>query len=370
MRRYSIVVMVLACVPVAENAAHAAGVDYFSSLADAVVVGSVPVRVEGPTEVSFSIQIARVLKGNVSGTRASVTHPWVRHVILAPPTVTVTTVLSGLWFLKASSSTAWDVLESRPSMRGSVYGLFLPAMQVAPSGPFAYPPATSMSDALVCEVAAGIQAAPSGSPDADVATLLAAMDVADTPAVRSVLASYLGSTNATYAAAGLAGSLGRAVPGSALRLASLWPIISGAKESSLVVSALRDGWRDSTPASVIQLRSFAAAQPPGDIRAAAVRALAAIHSKETLPFLASLLTSSDTGEQERAIYGISAFANSCPMQTPANVVSMAYLQCSASGPYGTPDTLAHFGFRPGSASEQSGLASYWQAWWDGHPELH
>ena len=59
----------------------------------------------------------------------------------------------------------------------------------------------------------------------------------------------------------------------------------------LIVSALRDSWRDSTPAAIQQLVSYTAGLQNGsDVRAAAIRALAAIHTKATLPFLASLLS--------------------------------------------------------------------------------
>lgn len=101
-----------------------------------------------------------------------------------------------------------------------------------------------------------------------------------------------------------------------------------------------------------------------------MRALAAIHTKEALAFLASLLNSGDSEEQERAVYGVSAFANGCPIQTRENVVSMAYLQCDQPRPYRTSETIANFGFRPGPPDEESALASFWKAWWNTQAELH
>ena len=53
-----------------------------------------------------------------------------------------------------------------------------------------------------------------------------------------------------------------------------------------------------------------------DLRNAAVWAIAAIHTKESLPFLASLVSSSDPYEQGRGITGLSSFANGCPSETP------------------------------------------------------
>jgi hypothetical protein len=90
---------------------------------------------------------------------------------------------------------------------------------------------------------------------------------------------------------------------------------------------------------------------------------------ESLPFLASLLSSPAASEQERGIYGLSAFANGCPAQTHDTVVNMSYLQCGTS-PYRTADTFAHFAFRPGTAAQQAALVAYWQNWWNAETALH
>jgi hypothetical protein len=149
------------------------------------------------------------------------------------------------------------------------------------------------------------------------------------------------------------------------------PSLKNDPDEALVVSALRNSWRDPTPASIHQLVSFVAGFPTdSDIRAAAVRALAAIHTRATLPFLASLLSSANATEQERVVYGLSAFANGCPMQTPANAASMAYLDCDAPGPYKTTQTTANFAFRAGTPDQEAPFISFWQAWWNDHLELH
>ena len=110
---------------------------------------------------------------------------------------------------------------------------------------------------------------------------------------------------------------------------------------------------------------------PGDeIREAAIHALASIHTQESLRFLASLLQSPNSSEQQQATRGLLSFANGCLMQTNENAASMEYLKCDQPSSYRTSETFAHFGFRPESSTEQSALADYWQAWWNGHPELH
>jgi hypothetical protein len=173
-----------------------------------------------------------------------------------------------------------------------------------------------------------------------------------------------------FRAVGLAGQLARSLPGSVATLAQLWPTISPGVGRARVLTALRDMWRDPNATSVRQLAAMADTPlGTGDLREAVVRALSSVHTREALPFLSQLLTSSDSNERMRGLFGFSSFANGCPYQTNANVASMDYLRCPP-GPYTTADTLASFIVVPGNALQESQAASFWQRWWDAHQELH
>jgi hypothetical protein len=124
-------------------------------------------------------------------------------------------------------------------------------------------------------------------------------------------------------------------------------------------SPVRSGLRDPSPASINQLVQLASLSP--EMREAAIHAISSIHSQAALPFLASLLTSSDPKEQARGVFGLSSFVNVCPAETPANVVSMAYIQCANNGPYSTADTASNFA-TPGALSSQ--VVSFWINWWN------
>jgi len=366
-RRVPKCVLLLATSIISTEWMEAAGLDYLAANARAVVVGSVETRTETPTEVSFDIHVARLFSGNLPNPVVSVIHPWSRGKVLIFPQIaqSIKESLYGMWFLTQDASGRWDVLISRPG-RDGVFGLFLPASLAPPTGLYQYPAGTPLVDALTYELAAGVQ-----STNEDPAIFYGAFYSMDTVAVRSVLAANLASTNPSAEAIGLAGSLERGIPGSIQQLARLWPGISGDSHASYVVAALRDSWRGSAGTDLQQLVSIATGAAPGSkLRSAAVRSLAAVHTKEAIPFLGSLLSSADSTEQERAVYGLAAFANGCPMQTGDDVVSMAYLQCKQSGPYATAETMANFGLRPGTPEQQAPLVTYWQNWWNNHPELH
>jgi hypothetical protein len=278
--------------------------DVLASRADAVVIASVMQTVVGSDHVSYTLNIARTFKGSLQLSTITVIHSLANMRIagLAPGPV-------GIWFLTQTASGTWDVLVSNPSGGHFSNALFLPASTAKPAGPFAYGPTTPMVDALVYEVAAGIQNTPS-----DPVIMTGAVDRMDTPAVRAVLSAYLASADPGFKSIGLALSLERGLPGVTQQFSQVWGQISADRHAFWVIQALRDSWRDPTPAAVTQMVSFAGAAPLGSpIRAGAIRALAAIHTRETVPFLASLLSSSDSSEKERAIYGVSAFANGCPI---------------------------------------------------------
>jgi hypothetical protein len=101
-----------------------------------------------------------------------------------------------------------------------------------------------------------------------------------------------------------------------------------------------------------------------DLRAAIVWALKAMHTKESISFLASLLSSKDASERMNAVIGISSFANGCPAQTPANVASMEYMHFRNPSPYRTPETIAAFAFGPVTSEREAELVDFWTGWWN------
>jgi hypothetical protein len=343
-------------------------------MASAVVIGSVETGTDGPAQVTFKVHVSRVLTGDtrLSGQDIAVVHNWTRSGRFVPAVFPVNQIPSGMWFLTGGAASGWDVIESRPSRHGTFLALFLPAGAAPPAGAFGYGPGTPLTDALVYEVAAGVDLA--GEDPEILSGAFASLNTPaglDSAAIRKVLAAGVVSGDPALQAVALAGNLERQVPNAVQQLADSWPAINMDRHVESVIFALANMWRDTTPTSVQQLAAFAVGiQPGAEIRKAAARALAAIHSRETLPFLASLLSSADPTEQERAVYGISAFANGCPVQTPNNAVSMSYLQCNQASAYRTAATTANFAFRPGSPQREADLVSSWQNWWDGHPELH
>jgi hypothetical protein len=92
--------------------------------------------------------------------------------------------------------------------------------------------------------------------------------------------------------------------------------------------------------------------------------LAAIHTKESLPFLAGLLDDADPNLRAEGTGGLGAFANGLGVQTLASTPGLGHLQLPATSPYKTEDTVAHFaqGAETIAPNEASYLA-FWKSWW-------
>lgn len=182
----------------------------------------------------------------------------------------------------------------------------------------------------------------------------------------AITSAYLTSPNTGFQIAGVALALAQHRTNALSDLSRLWPTVGGNPARVDIVNSLRDSYRDVSPDSVKRLAAMAADPSFAELRAPAVHALASIHTREALPILATLLESSDPGERMKGVFGLSSFATGCPVQTPDNVVSMSYLRTSRTGPYSTPETVAHFAFRRGPAEQEAELISFWRNWWIDH----
>jgi len=327
--------------------------------ADAVVAGSVTTRVEGVTATTFDITVHRVLKGIDVPATVHVSHQW--NGGTQGPAATFDVTVKGIWLLGKTPSGNWDVIPCRSG--NSFSSLFYPASAASPGGPYAYSPGASLVDSLAFEVAAGLEAL--GSPQ----DLLGVIDVAaaSTPVVLGIFAA---SKDSSLQAVGLAGMLQTNQAGTLTVLSHLSPVLGNEPNWTLVVSALRDSWRDTTPTGIGQLSALvAAASTPSDLRTAGIRSLMATHTAESLPLFAELLFASNPDEQMEAAIAISAFVNGCNTQTPATVASLGHLNCGVS-PYKSSETIAHQVFGLGSASDQAPAVAFWRTWWASHPGVH
>jgi hypothetical protein len=223
----------------------------------------------------------------------------------------------------------------------------------------------SDSETLISEVAAALEAAASAhAPYA----LLDAVGASDSAAIRAILWHIVGSQGTVTARAeALEALIGRGDTRAIGTVVEDPMLVSFNGTDREIVTSVRDTFRATDPRSVAALIKLARAPQAADgLNAAAIRALSSIHSRETVPFLAGLLSHPDKELRGRAMVGLAAFANGCPIQTPDNTKNMEYMQPRLPSVYRNSDTLAHFVVRVGSSDNESEQLSFWTTWWTQH----
>lgn len=333
--------------------------DDIISKADIIVVGTIASGTETDQNVSFDLSVIRVIKGSDIPQLLHVSHDWIRRGVMVPAgPILIDFHAPGIWLLKKATGGSLDVLPgSEPD--GILTNLCFPAVEQLPSA-YQYPSSVSVAEKVVLEAGAGMQ-------NSKIAPMqfLDSLGGINSPAVDRILTGFMQSPDLSFQVVGLSGLLGRNAPGSISKLAKMWPAIRDNHYTPLVISAVRNSFRDTSPESVQQL--IAMANDPSsasDLRAAIVWALKAMHTKESISFLASLLSSKDASERMNAVIGISSFANGCPAQTPANVASMEYMHFRNPSPYRTPETIAAFAFGPVTSEREAELVDFWTGWWN------
>ncbi|HEY9140341.1 MAG TPA: HEAT repeat domain-containing protein [Bryobacteraceae bacterium] len=335
--------------------------------ADAIVQGSVATFTNNITSASFTINVEAVLRGSVGSTGIPVSHPWSYSgkILIAPPPApwTFAVSLHGVWFLQRTPASTWDVIP-RGGLWGDPYSLFWQTPATL-SAAYESAPGAPLLDTLMLQAAAGVEAV--GVNPQDLRGIIETYPPAPpSMAVQTILARFVTLSTPGFREVGVACMLETGAPGAITQLQQLGPSVT-TRWADMIAVALEQFFRDTTPSSVTQLAQYASAgTTTAAMRKAAVRALAAIHTKEALPFLAGLLSSSDPYEQGQGIYGLGAFANGCPPQTPGNVVSMDYISLKNPSRFKTADTIANFAFGGQPVAGDPALAqrvTFWQNWW-------
>jgi hypothetical protein len=133
----------------------------------------------------------------------------------------------------------------------------------------------------------------------------------------------------------------------------------------MVAARLLSSFRSTDP-DVIAALGVVANDPDAhpSLQAAAAMALRAVHTRETLPYLALLLDTPDLARQIDGVFGLSGFANGFDIQTPGNTASMGWLNNSRPTAYTTVETMDHLllSFTTDSVKRDE-MVSFWKAWW-------
>lgn len=334
---------------------------YLSQHANLIVVGTASNGIQASAaDVSFTINVARVVEGPPALAGSSIPVTWALTVAAArAPTVTGT----GLWFLQGSSG-AWTLL---PAMQGDVS--FADTFFAEPAGvnqaAYTYSATASLKDAVASELALAIENAPPDSFRLDYLHK-GALEQLNSPVVPVLYQRLAGMSAVDKKILGLAGQIRLGSASALTTAAGAAPSFTGfALEQGVLLESVRYWFRAADPTSVAAVGQTVD-NTDGDLqfRRAAAFALAAIHTQQSLPYLAALMSDPDPEMRTEFVRGVGSFANGLPAQTRDATPSLSYLQPQANSPFRTDDTVAYSQLNIQILEQnESRYLAFWSAWW-------
>lgn len=327
-----------------------ASITYLTATADAIIVGPVEVSLTGGT-ISATIVAERVLKGGISPA-ISIPLVWTNpsQAMPLPPGKAIPTSKGyGVFFLLRNANGSWSLL---PTTTGDadwdqVY------MHIPQNATQATRDLVSASlganaselDKVLVEILVAVE---SGSP-APSEQLIAIFRENKSPVLTAAFTRFQSRPDVNFVCIGLRGSLvngdSSVVPTmqhryAELSLARTWPSL---------VDEIKRYYVNASLQTIQALGQIAVDTSMGaDFRTAAAGALARMHTKESLPYLAKLLGDQNGALKSMAVGGFSMFANNVPIGS--------HEPAPGPWPYRTDDTIAHSGFAEVNVT-------FWQNWW-------
>jgi len=338
--------------------------------ADAVVVATVRDGRAAAQLLSLDLTVARTLKGSANvGSSISATlsssnvinrgsgDALVRlnGAILADELVGKT----GLWFLLRSGSD-WVVV---PLASGDISSadLYVPLPRGNLPRAFAYATSATPRAKLIQEIGAA-------AADPTTATAISRLEstraLADLgPDLQQVLTQLASSPQMASRSTGLAGEI-RLGSSNALNAAvSSNPRSFPSNAQSQLANAVCE-YRNADVRGIAALGALVGTQYAANMRACATYALREIHSRETVPFLATLLGDTSAAIRYDATIGIAQFAMGFPANFGAKSAAMANF---TPGPSVTNEMRRHYPAQGLFATNEQEYISYWKTWLAAHP---
>jgi hypothetical protein len=317
-------------------------VDRLIAASDSIVVGTIAQGTVSGTAVALSIQVERVLLGN-----------WEMGAIVAasgtisePSPTRAIGPERGIFFLSDAGAGPMRLV---PAISGDLLDeMEMFVLLPVSSTPAAQPAANASPRERVLLEMLGAVGAPLPKRPGGFVDVVAEYRVSPTPAVRSVFRRWLTSDSPRLAAIGVQALLAEGDTTALSRVAAD-PGLRSTAVKAHAFDGLKFYFKNSDPAAVNALGRLAGDNSNGmELRIAAASALARVHTRQALPFLAQLLDTPDPTLRTFAVGGLSMFANHVPIGS--------HEPAAGEWPWRTDETVAH------SAMDGSNVG-FWRSWW-------
>lgn len=173
--------------------------------------------------------------------------------------------------------------------------------------------------------------------------------------MKTLFAQFPASTNAQLRAAGLRASLANP-NGQVLAQIEQGLGKQSIGDTALIADEIQYYLTVTDSQVVAQLGRLAVSQAsPAPIRKASLTALARVHTKESLPYLAEFLDEPDPELRSLAVGGMAMFAN--------NVPAGEHDPAAGTWQYRTEETLRYSAMDPTMVKNNPSSVTFWKAWW-------
>jgi len=328
-----------------------------TAASDAIVVGTVQAT-EGNATVAFRIQVERVLKGTlIPGSAVSLI--WTSPRTQFPYGESRSVTGHGLFFLQRTSSGSWALLPATAGDAGWEDTYVATPVDVA----------RAVRDAALASLPAnaspldGVLAEMVMAREADASMPFDFVEIFRESQSAVLASAFTRFRTASKPSLALIGLRGRVQMGDS-------SAISTAQQRHKALSS-SSGWRAlleeirvhylNTSAQAIQSLGQIVTDPGTgmDLRLAAAGALARMHTRRSLPYLAALLDDRDSKLRTMAVGGLARFANNVPIGS--------HEPAPGPWPYRTDDTITHSAIDEARIEAPgSDYLSFWRSWWREH----
>jgi hypothetical protein len=266
--------------------------------ADLIAVGSIVDGSETGATASFTLRIARVLKGDPSLAGKDLLAEWALAGGLRPAgSPAPLAPENGLWFLQRQPG-AWAVV---PAMQGDIR--FFQTFVSVPAGgipaAYSYAAEAPLADKLASEIGAATEADNGGGTDTQM-LFWGTLDDLKSAVLQVMYHRLANSSSPNARALGLAGLI-RNGDTTALAIAYQQNAVFSNPNDFLLLLAIRDAFRTTDPDAIATLGQVAvdSKSVTASMRQACAHALASIHTKDALPYLAQLFDDGQSFEKRR-----------------------------------------------------------------------
>ena len=321
---------------------------------DLVVVGTANVTFNAGL-YSGSILVSEVLKGKTtigSAIPMSWREPPNPAVIRMPGLPEKPIQVSGIFFLRIAPgpSQLITLMNGSSSFRDS----YLPTMPRASRGPITVANSSHVKTALDRIVLEIVSCSEAGLPLRY--DLVGLYKETRSPVLVAAFRAFQMSTDQEVAAVGHAGAI---ATGDASSIGSIYrnaKTLSTARRWGSVLSEMRqfsDPANTSAIAALETIVSDQSTRPP--LREAAAISLGKMHTRQSLPYLAALLSEPSLTLRVAAVGGLALFANNVPVGS--------YTPAAGPSPYRDDQTIAHSAWDEAIVRRDGSYTTFWQTWW-------